>query len=64
MRKDEPGPEVVSEVIEQAIKAVTPKSRYLAAIPLSGRLVIHLRDFVGGSVLKQMFKINPLEVPS
>jgi len=64
MRKDEPGPEVVSEVIERAIKAVTPKARYLAAIPLSGRLVIHLRDFVWGSVLKQMFKINPLEVPS
>jgi NAD(P)-dependent dehydrogenase (short-subunit alcohol dehydrogenase family) len=64
MRKDEPGPEVVSEVIEQAIKVVTPKARYLAAIPLSGRLVIHLRDFVWGSVLKQMFKINPLEMPS
>jgi NAD(P)-dependent dehydrogenase (short-subunit alcohol dehydrogenase family) len=64
MRKDEPGPEVVSKVIERAIKADRPKSRYLAAIPLSGRLVIHLRDFVWGSVLKQMFKINPLEVPS
>jgi NAD(P)-dependent dehydrogenase (short-subunit alcohol dehydrogenase family) len=62
MRKDEPGPEVVSKVIELAIKAVKPKARYLAAIPLSGRLVIHLRDFVWGSVLKQMFKINPLEV--
>jgi NAD(P)-dependent dehydrogenase (short-subunit alcohol dehydrogenase family) len=64
MRKHEPGPEVVSEVIEQAIKAVTPKARYLAAIPLSGKLVIHLRDFVWGSVLKQMFKINPLEMLS
>lgn len=64
MRKDEPGPEAVSKVIERAIEAVTPKARYLAAIPLSGRLVIHLRDFVWGSVLKQMFKINPLEVPS
>jgi NAD(P)-dependent dehydrogenase (short-subunit alcohol dehydrogenase family) len=62
MRKDEPGPEVVSEVIERAIKAVTPKARYLAAIPLSGRLVIHLRDFVWGSVLKQMFKTNSWEM--
>jgi len=62
MRKDEPGPEVVSEVIERAIKAVTPKARYLAAVPLSGRLVIHLRDFVWGSVLKQMFKINSSEM--
>jgi NAD(P)-dependent dehydrogenase (short-subunit alcohol dehydrogenase family) len=64
MRKDEPGPEVVSEVIEQAIKALTPKTRYLAAVPLSGKLVIYLRDFVWSSVLKQMFKINPLEMPS
>lgn len=64
MRKDEPGPDMVSEVIERAIKAERPKARYLAAIPLSGKLVIHLRDFVWGSVLKQMFKINPLEMPS
>jgi len=64
MRKDEPGPYMVSEVIERAIKADRPKARYLAAIPLSGKLVIHLRDFVWGSVLKQMFKINLLEMPS
>jgi NAD(P)-dependent dehydrogenase (short-subunit alcohol dehydrogenase family) len=64
MRKNEPGPEVVSEVIEQAIKTVTPKARYFAAVPFSSRLVIHLRDFVWGSVLKQMFKINSLEMPS
>lgn len=64
MRKDEPGPDMVSEVIERAIKAERPKARYLAAIPLSGKLVLHLRDFVWGSVLKQMFKINPLEMPS
>ena len=61
MRKDEPGPEVVSEVIEQAMEAVKPKARYLAAIPFSGRLVMHLRDFIWGSVLRQMFKINPSE---
>ena len=64
MRKDEPGPNMVSAVIERAIKADRPKARYLAAIPLSGKLVIHLRDFVWGSVLKQMFKINPLEMLS
>ena len=47
-------------MIEQAIKAFSPKARYLAAIPFSGRLVIHLRDFVWGSVLKQMFKIKSI----
>jgi len=64
MRKDEPGPYMVSEVIERAIKAVRPKAHYFAAVPFSSKLVIHLRDFVWGSVLKQMFKINPLEMPS
>jgi len=62
MRKNEPGPEVVSEVIEQAMEAVKPKARYLAAIPFPGRLVIHLRDFIWGSVIRQMFKINPSEM--
>jgi len=37
---------------------------HLAVVPLSGRLVIHLRDFVSDSVLRQIFKINPLEMPS
>jgi hypothetical protein len=42
----------------------TGLGRYLAAVPISGRLVIHLHDFVWGSVLKQMLKVNPLEMPS
>lgn len=62
MRKDEPGPEVVCRVIEQAMRANKPKTRYLAAIPFSGKLVIYLRDFVWGSALRQMFKINPSEM--
>ena len=64
MRKDEPGPDIVSEVIERAMKAVTPKTRYLAAVPFSGRLVIHLRDFIWSSALKQMFKAMPMEMRS
>jgi NAD(P)-dependent dehydrogenase (short-subunit alcohol dehydrogenase family) len=62
MRKDEPGPEVVSEVIDQAMKAVKPKTRYLAGVSFSSRLVIHLRDFIWGFVLRQMFKINSVEI--
>jgi NAD(P)-dependent dehydrogenase (short-subunit alcohol dehydrogenase family) len=64
MRKDEPGPEAVSKVIEQAIQVSRPKARYLVAIPFSGRLVIRLRDFVWNFVLKQMFKITPMEIQS
>lgn len=62
MRYNEPGPEAVSRVIEQVMAASDPKARYLAGIPLSSRLVIHLRDFVWGFALKQMFKINPSEM--
>ena len=64
MRQNEPGPELVSQVIEQAIQANRPKARYLAAFPISGRLVIRLRDFVWDMVLKQMFKITPVEMQS
>ena len=64
MRQNEPGPELVSQVIEQAIQANRPKARYLVAMPFSGRLVIRLRDFVWGFVLKQMFKTTPVEMQS
>lgn len=64
MRQDEPGPGAVSQVIEQAIQVSRPKARYLVAIPFSGRLVIRLRDFVWNFVLKQMFKITPMEMQS
>lgn len=64
MRKDEPGPEIVSKVIEQAIQVSKPKARYLVAFPFSGRFVICLRDFVWSFVLKQMFKITSPEIQS
>jgi len=62
MRQNEPGPEAVFQVVEQAMEAFNPKARYLAAIPFPGRLVIHLRDFVWDIVLRQMFKISPSEM--
>lgn len=58
MRQQEPGPEVVSRVIQQAMEAPRPKARYLVAVPLSGRLVLHLRDFVWDFVLGRMFNID------
>jgi len=61
MRHHEPGPEAVSCVIEQAIRDAHPKHRYLVSIPLSGRLVIALRDLVWDFVIKQLFKVNATE---
>ena len=64
MRQAEPGPEIVSQVVERAIKTFNPKARYLAGISLSGRLVIHLRDFLWGLIVRQMFKIKSMETQS
>ena len=57
MSKGEPGPEVVSKVIQLAIETRRPKARYLTGIAFSARLVIGLRDFVWDRVVRQMFKI-------
>lgn len=57
MRQHEPGPEVVSKVVQQAIEASKPKARYLVAFPFSGRLVLYLGDSVWDLVLRRMFKI-------
>ena len=59
MRHQEVGPEVVSQVIQQAIQAAKPKARYHANIPFSGELVLHLGDSAWDLALRRMFKINP-----
>jgi len=64
MRQNEPGPEAVSQVIQQAMEASHPRARYLAAIPFSGRLVIHLRDYVWDLVIRQMFKVQESPLPN
>jgi NAD(P)-dependent dehydrogenase (short-subunit alcohol dehydrogenase family) len=56
MRGQEPGPEVVSKVIQQAMESARPRARYLAGVTLPGRLVLHLRDWVWGFAVRQMFK--------
>jgi short-subunit dehydrogenase len=58
MRRHEPGPEAASKVIQRAIEASTPKARYLAGVPFSGRLVLHLGDPVWDFVVRQMLKIH------
>jgi NAD(P)-dependent dehydrogenase (short-subunit alcohol dehydrogenase family) len=59
MREHEPGPEVVSQVVQQAIEAPHPKSRYLVAVPLSNRLALLLGDSVRDFIFRRMFKIAP-----
>jgi hypothetical protein len=59
MRQHEPGPEVVSQAVQQAIEASRPKARYLVAVPLSGRLVLHLGDSAWDLILRRMFKVAP-----
>jgi NAD(P)-dependent dehydrogenase (short-subunit alcohol dehydrogenase family) len=58
MRRDEPGPEVVSRAVLQAMQASSPKPRYLVAFSQSGRLVLLLGDSFWDFVLRRMFKIN------
>lgn len=64
MRQNEPGPDTVSRVIQQAIEANNPKARYLAGVPFSGRLVLHLGDSVWDAVLRRAFKSPPASPPS
>lgn len=56
MSRQTPGPEAVSVVIERVLRTARPKARYLVAVPLSGRLVVYLRDLLWNPVVRQLFK--------
>jgi NAD(P)-dependent dehydrogenase (short-subunit alcohol dehydrogenase family) len=56
MRRQETEPEVVSQVVQQAIEAVKPNARYVVAVPLTNRLVVHLGDSTRDFVFKRLFK--------
>jgi NAD(P)-dependent dehydrogenase (short-subunit alcohol dehydrogenase family) len=58
MRRQEPGPDVVSRAIQQVIEVSHPKARYLVGFPLSGRLVLLLGGSVWDLVVRQMFRIG------
>ncbi len=58
MRRNEVGPEAVSRAIQKAIEAPKPKRRYLVAVALPGRLVMHLGDGVWDAVLRRSLKIR------
>ncbi len=57
LRRGDPGPEVVSQIIRKAIIASRPKARYLVAVPFTNRLLIYLNDALRDSLLKRVFRI-------
>ena len=59
MRQHESGPEIVSQVVQQAIEASKPKTRYVVAVPFSNRLVLRLGDAARDFIFRRMFKIAP-----
>ena len=59
MRKKEPGPEIVFQVVQQAIEAAKPKARYLVAVPFSNRVVLRLGDEARDGIFRRLFKIGP-----
>jgi NAD(P)-dependent dehydrogenase (short-subunit alcohol dehydrogenase family) len=58
MRSQEPGPEAVSKVVQQAMESPKPKARYLAGVAISLNMVIFLRDLVWDFAVRQMFKTS------
>ena len=58
MRRNAPGPRAVSKVIKRAIEAATPKVRYLAGVPLSGKLVLALGGSAWDRIAAQLFKFD------
>ena len=59
MRQQETGPEIVSQVVQQAIEASKPEARYIVAVPFSNRLVLRLGDAARDFIFRRMFKIAP-----
>jgi len=63
MRRGEPGPEVVSRVVQRAMEVSRPKARYLAGFLFSGRLVLFLGNSVWDLVVRNIFKIKETVLP-
>lgn len=60
-RTNEPGPEVISLVVQKAIEASKPKKRYMAGVPAFNRMMTHLGDGVKDYVVKSLFNIRHLQ---
>jgi NADP-dependent 3-hydroxy acid dehydrogenase YdfG len=58
MRGQAPGPETVSNVIQNVIQSSNPKARYLAGVDISGSFILHLRGLIWNFAVRQMFKVT------
>lgn len=59
MRQQGVEPQIVSQVIQQAIETARPKARYHAGVSLSGELILHMGDSVWDLALRRLFKVDP-----
>ena len=62
MRRQEAMPEAVSRVVQQVVESRQLKARYVAGFPFSGRLVLFLGSSAWDLVVRQLFKINQMEI--
>lgn len=59
-RNNNPGPEAVAMIVQQALEASIPKARYFAAVPTINRLITILGDNMKDRIVKSLFKMNTL----
>lgn len=59
-RNNNPGPEVVSRVVEKVLESSKPKARYRAAVPAINYLITKLGDSMKDIVVKSLFRIHSL----
>lgn len=61
MQRNQPGPEAVARIIQQAIESPKPKSRYIVAVPFAGRLALRLGNAIWERGLRRIFQFVPSE---
>lgn len=59
MQNQEAEPEVVSQVIQQAIESPKPKTCYRANVPLPVKVGLYLGDPIRDLALRHVFKVDP-----
>lgn len=57
LRDQEPGPEVVSRVVQRAIEAARPHARYQVAVPFTNKVLLHLGDPIKDMVFRRVLRL-------